>query len=168
MIPRRLASLGASSTNQGAGPNQVSYWERGLPLAPGGIMRILVVDADTAIREILAATIEIEHGCEVLTCGTLEEALELIDQVDAVLCDASFPVSRKRMSGDAFVVQPPAGLFDSWLAVWLATVKTGKRFVLLSGNQDTVEVALRLNVPAFLKALGPSQALSTLFQSSLS
>jgi len=123
-------------------------------------MRILVVDGDTAIRARLAAFIDLELGCEVLTCETREEALELISQVDAILCDGRFPASRERVAGEALTVRPPFRPTNNWLIVDSATAGQGKHFVFFARNRDTVELALRLDVPAFLKVLGTSQALN--------
>ncbi|HEV2495695.1 MAG TPA: hypothetical protein VG204_21765 [Terriglobia bacterium] len=122
-------------------------------------MRILVVDDDPAFRERLAATIATKQGCEVLTRGTIEQTAELIDRVDAVLCDASFAISRKWTVGYVLVTRPPAELFDTWLAERLAVVTSGKRFVLLARNFDTLDVAVRLNVPAYMRPFGTSPAM---------
>ena len=120
-------------------------------------MRILVIDDDTAFRERLAATIATKQGCEVLTCGTIEQTAELSDRVDAVLCDASIAISRKWTVGYTLVARPPAGLFDNWLAERLAVVRSGKRFVLLARNVDTLDLAVRLNVPAYMRLAGTSR-----------
>jgi CheY-like chemotaxis protein len=56
--------------------------------------RILVVDDDSVIRELLTAVLEEESDHEVIVAGNGQEALERLaeDTVDAIVCDVNMPV----------------------------------------------------------------------------
>jgi CheY-like chemotaxis protein len=63
--------------------------------------RILVVDDDSVIRELLVEVLEEESGYEVIVAANGQAALDQLDQheVDAVVCDVNMPV----MDGFEFV-----------------------------------------------------------------
>ena len=63
--------------------------------------RILVVDDDSVIRELLVEVLEDESGHEVIVAANGQSALDQLNQhkVDAVVCDVNMPV----MDGFEFV-----------------------------------------------------------------
>ncbi|MCA1651670.1 MAG: response regulator [Acidobacteria bacterium] len=63
----------------------------GLPSIRG--TRVLVVDDDEDTREVTAAILQ-QHGAQVLTAGSTEEALDLLSEwtPDVVLADLAMPV----------------------------------------------------------------------------
>lgn len=56
--------------------------------------RILVVDDDSVIRELLVEVLEDESGHDVIVASNGQEALDKLDQtsIDAVVCDINMPV----------------------------------------------------------------------------
>lgn len=68
--------------------------------SPNGRLRLLVVDDDEAIREIISAMLT-EHGYEIVTAEDGQQALELLPQFrpHLVVTDLRMP----RMSGDELV-----------------------------------------------------------------
>jgi CheY-like chemotaxis protein len=86
--------------------------------------RVLVVDDDYAIREMLTVLIEEEGQHDVLTAANGREALDVLAQeppVDVVVCDINMPIMNgyefvRQMRGDARLVRTPvimasAGVF---------------------------------------------------------
>jgi CheY-like chemotaxis protein len=56
--------------------------------------RILVVDDDSVIRELLVEVLEDESGHDVITASNGQEALDQLERhtVDAIVCDINMPV----------------------------------------------------------------------------
>jgi CheY-like chemotaxis protein len=86
--------------------------------------RVLVVDDDYAIREMLTVLIEEEGQHDVLTAANGREALDVLAQeppIDVVVCDINMPIMNgyefvRQMRGDARLVRTPvimasAGVF---------------------------------------------------------
>lgn len=112
-------------------------------------MKILVVEDHVTLREILAHMLRNQgDGIETLEAGSLDEARELLPQVDAVLCDGSFPTH----PGRAF--EPEVTAEGNWAPVQMMAAKLSIPFVMLSGNRILVERLRERGTEAFEKPGG--------------
>ena len=100
------------------------------------VLTILIIDDEPAIRVTLSALLRAQ-GHLTASVESAELALPMLPYVDACLCD---------------------GLDGAWRAVEPACRWAGKRFVLYSGDEDTLEEAMSAGVmfvrkPALIEAL---------------
>ncbi|MDE2104398.1 MAG: hypothetical protein KGL39_44580 [Patescibacteria group bacterium] len=116
-------------------------------------MRILVVEDDVALRELLAHILRNQReGVEVLEAGNLDDAGKLLPRADAVLCDGSFPTHPGTRPEFVSVCD------SNWARVRLECERLKIPFVMLSGNKTLVN---RLNDVGTLAFAKPDQVLDS-------
>ncbi len=116
-------------------------------------MSVLVVDDAPALRRAIAQLLTLEGGYAVREAGTHLEAVELLDQVDAVTTDGFFPYSEGEAVG-------PWGLALARLAR-----ARGKRAILVSADAALVEQARLEGIQALKKPSGILQLVAMLADS---
>lgn len=95
-------------------------------------MRVLLVDDDPSIREVLAEGFRL-HNLDVAVAGDAEAGCCMVPYVDAVVCD---------------------GLDGGWRRVCTVALNFGKRAVVYSGDWDALDGAKRLGIPVVNKPGG--------------
>ena len=116
-------------------------------------MSVLVVDDAPVLRRAIAQLLTLEGGYAIREAGTHLEAVELLDQVDAVTTDGFFPYSEGEATG-------PWGLTLARLAR-----ARGKRAILVSADAALVEQARLEGIQALKKPSGILQLVAMLADS---
>jgi len=150
-------------------------------------MKILIVEDDPQVAEVLAELFRIQPPIQsgarvrILEATNLDDAVVLLDQADAVLCDGTFPTGREsvplrpggsRQSADDFPtpesrIATPRADWNShprlnWPQVAGLAEQRGIPFVLFSGDEDEVIRAKLRGLAAFSKPFGAPAAIAHL------
>lgn len=139
-------------------------------------MKILIIEDDPSLREMLAITIATRlepkfrlAGMEdfsritryfvgthtLLLAANLAEGLRMIPEADGALCDGRFPAA-------AGPISTQSGAPENWRRIADATAIRRIPFVLLSGDEDLLTRAKLQGFAAFAKPMGASSAINRL------